>query len=310
VIFDAAGGSPAAQVKVVNSGASVGTEMPEDPVKSGFIFGGWYTEQNGGGSAFTDTTTVSEHTTVYARWVIRQYTVTFNADGGSPDNQTRTVAEGASIGAGNMPVEPVKNNHIFEGWYTEQNGGGTAFTGTTTVSGNITVYARWTNSVPASSLQEALTWLNTNAAEGGAYTITLNADESIGPNTLSYGNKQIHITIKGGAAERIVSLSSNGSLFTLGNGVTLTLDNNITLRGKSINTDSSLVQVNSGAALVMHTGAKIRNNGIYPGGNYVSTKGGGIVAYSALGGITADGSARHGKCAGVYIHPAAQSFRG
>jgi uncharacterized repeat protein (TIGR02543 family) len=42
--------------------------MPSEPTLSGYGFGGWYTEQNGGGSQFTETTPVTGTITVYAKW--------------------------------------------------------------------------------------------------------------------------------------------------------------------------------------------------------------------------------------------------
>jgi uncharacterized repeat protein (TIGR02543 family) len=145
VTFNAAGGSPETQTKMVPSGGSVGAaNMPLEPTRSGYSFSGWYTQQNGGGSEFTATTVVSGNRTVYAKWTIVQYTVTFDPDGGSPAPQTRTVNGGGSVGASNMPSNPTRSGHNFGGWYTQQNGGGTLFTADTTVTGDITVYAKWT----------------------------------------------------------------------------------------------------------------------------------------------------------------------
>jgi len=56
---------------------------------------------------------------------------------------------------------------------------------------------------------------------------------------------------------RTISLSSNGSLFTVGSGITLILDNNITLQGRPDNT-ASLVSVTG--SLVMNEGAQISGN--------------------------------------------------
>jgi uncharacterized repeat protein (TIGR02543 family) len=70
VTFDADGGSQATQTKTVNSGASVGAEnMPDEPTKSGYVFGGWYTAMNGRGSTFTAATAVTGDLTVYAKWL-------------------------------------------------------------------------------------------------------------------------------------------------------------------------------------------------------------------------------------------------
>jgi uncharacterized repeat protein (TIGR02543 family) len=211
--------------------------------------------------------------------------VTFDAAGGSPATQTRPVNSGDSLGAANMPAEPAKSGYIFDGWYTAANGGGTQFTADTVVSANITVYAKWNT-----PMQAALAWLDSNAEEGWAYTITLSEDESVSPQTLSYSGKAINIILKGDSAERTVSLNSNGSLFTVESGVTLTLDNNITLRGQSRNTDS-LVQVRNGGTLEMNSGAKLINNSNYSfsfgGGVYVSNGG----TFTMNGGIISGNSA-------------------
>jgi uncharacterized repeat protein (TIGR02543 family) len=116
--------------------------MPPEPVKTGYVFDGWYTTPSGYGTEFIATTTVSADMTVYAKWSVIQYTITFDADGGSPATQTRTVTDGASLG-GDMPPEPAKTDHVFDGWYTAPDGGGTEFTATTVVSADRAVYARW-----------------------------------------------------------------------------------------------------------------------------------------------------------------------
>jgi uncharacterized repeat protein (TIGR02543 family) len=265
VTYDANGGSPASLTRPVNDGASVGaSNMPDDPTRSGHTFGGWYTGTNGAGTQFTATTTVNENITVYAKWAITTYRVIHNSDGGNPIFQTRTVNDGASVGASNMPDNPTRSGYIFGGWYTETNGAGTQFTADTTVTGDTTVYAKWTvaNLSDLSSLAESLIWLADNAEEGGEYTITVSADETIASTiasrTLSYNGKRVSITLDGGEAERTVTLGSTGSLFTVGSGVTLTLGNNVTLQGRSSNT--SLIQVDDGGALVMNTGSKVGNN--------------------------------------------------
>jgi uncharacterized repeat protein (TIGR02543 family) len=144
VTFNADGGSPATQTRTVTSGDSTGSSnMPAEPGRSGYTFDGWYTEVNGGGTQFTDATMVTANITVYAKWTAIQYTVTFNADGGSPATQTRTVTSGASTGSSNMPAEPDRSGYAFGGWYTEVNGGGAEFTAATAVTGDITVYAKW-----------------------------------------------------------------------------------------------------------------------------------------------------------------------
>jgi uncharacterized repeat protein (TIGR02543 family) len=261
VTFDAAGGSPEPEPRKVTNGSSLGSaNMPSEPSNGEYLFNGWYTEPEGGGSEFTGTTRVTGDITVYAWWTLKpapiQYTVTF--DGDSPETETRTVSAGGSLGSANMPQDPTKREYVFDGWYTERESGGTEFTATTMVTGNITVYARW-RSFDSLSLAEALTWISTNAATEETYTITLKDDETIAPSLLNCLGKTVNITLTGGTTERTVRLRTTGSLFTVENGVTLTLARNITLQGRSDNT-ASLVRVKTGGILVMQTGSKIREN--------------------------------------------------
>jgi hypothetical protein len=89
---------------------------------------------------------------------------------------------------------------------------------------------------------------------------------------------------------RTISLSSNGSLFTIEKGVTLVLDSNITLQGRSGN-NGSLVIVNTGGAFIMRDGTKISGNavsnyngdggGVYVGGGTFTMNGGEISGNTA-----------------------------
>jgi uncharacterized repeat protein (TIGR02543 family) len=318
VTFLAGEGTPTIQTRAVNDSDALGSAMPTDPSWSGYSFNGWYTRQSGNGTKLTATTRITTDSTVYAYWTVDTsvlQTVTFGADGGTPDVQTKKVEKGSSLNdSASMPTEPSKTGFAFDGWYTEKNGGGTAFTATTLVTANMTVYAKWASStlVPATTLLGALTWLEANAKQGGTYIITLSADESIGPKTLSYNGNNVNIHIQGGNTgrvvssqggntERVVSLLSPGALFTVGTGVTLTLDSNISLRGRSDNT-VALVQVSVGGALVMETGSKISGNTAsgYGGGGAVSVNSGtftmsggtisGNTASIAGGGVYAKGT--------------------
>jgi len=155
VTFKSNGGVPANdQTREVVAGASVGAAMPIVS-RNGYTFIVWTTAQNGTGSVFTASTPVTGNITVYAQWNVvippppgtTYYTVTFTGNGGTPAEQTRSVARGSSVGASNMPVNVTRNGFTFIGWNTAQNGTGTAFTATTAVTGNIRVYAQWAEDV-------------------------------------------------------------------------------------------------------------------------------------------------------------------
>jgi uncharacterized repeat protein (TIGR02543 family) len=132
-------------IKTVTPPATTVTDFPADPIRTGYAFGSWYTARDGGGTAFTASTTVSADITVYALWTGETYTVTFDNDGGdtAASPATKTVTRPAAT-IDSLPAQPSKTGYSFGGWYTARNGGGTEFTASTTVSGNITVYALWT----------------------------------------------------------------------------------------------------------------------------------------------------------------------
>jgi hypothetical protein len=191
----------------------------------------------------------------------------------------------------------------FTGWETD---GATYQAGAYyTVNSNVTFTARWGAAVPvpSDSLARALMWISANAEEGGVYTITLNADETSTPCHLFFSGKTVSITLTGGAAERTIDLSSNGSLFTVPSGVTLTLGSNVTLRGRSNNT-SSLVHVGSGATLVMEDGSKISGNSntssSYGGGGVYVAGGTFTMSGGEIAGNTASSSSSSGG-GGVYV---------
>ena len=114
------------------------------------------------------------------------------------------------------------------------------------------------------NLAQKLLWLSSNAEDGETYTIEINADERISPQYLYYDGKTVSITLKGNNAVQSVSLNANGSMFMIGPGVTLILDNNVAIIGRSDNTDS-LIKV-SGGNLVINNGAKVTGNATYYGG--------------------------------------------
>jgi len=159
----------------------------------------------------------------------------------------------------------------------------------------IDMYQSAYSEVPGKNLAEKLKWLSKIAIKNCNYLIMINEDENLEPQTLSYDGKKISITLKG-EKERTVSLSGNGSLFTIKSGVTLILDKNIILKGHASN-NTSLVKINSGGTLEMKSMSKITGNtvttnesggGVYVAGNGTFTmRGGTIIANTAkcAGGV-------------------------
>ena len=124
--------------------------------KTGYTFTGWNTQQDGGGTAYTDgqnvinlTAIEGETLTLYAQWRANNYTIKF--DGNTADD-------------GNMPDQPMiydietslsingytKTGYTFAGWSTQQDGKGTIYADGQNVinltpeeGGMVTLYAQW-----------------------------------------------------------------------------------------------------------------------------------------------------------------------
>jgi uncharacterized protein (TIGR02145 family)/uncharacterized repeat protein (TIGR02543 family) len=95
------------------------------------------------------------------------FTVTFDGQGATvgPSPATKTVAAPATT-VGTLPTDPQRDNFRFDGWYTGTNGSGTVFTGSTTVTQTMTVYAKWTP-----------VFIVTYNANGGAGTAPVDANK-------------------------------------------------------------------------------------------------------------------------------------
>ena len=128
-------------------------------------------------------------------------------------------------------------------------------------------------------------------------------DESMKAKTLwlapTKTRLEIIIIFKGkeNGEESIISLEGNGPLFTINSPVTLVLTGGITLQGHSENS-SPLIKVASGGTLVMHAGAKIKDNKTdSDGGGVFVDKGGSFIMD---GGEISGNTARNGG--GVYCN--------
>jgi len=272
------GTAPAPQT--VNAGSPVTLPSGSGLTRTGYAFSGWNTHADGtganynAGASYTPTAPI----VLYAKWEVTTYTIAFDTNGASGTAPTaRTVTPGYSTSLPTMSWATV----TLTGWNTKADGTGTTYAvnSTYTPSGNIaaiTLYAQWDIPSLASvtGLANKLAWLQNFAQSDTSYTLDVDADESIDPPWLSYGGSGITITLQGVGTNRTVSLSDQGGEFTVDDGVTLILDNNIILQGRA-NTSASLVSVVPGGVLRMNAGSKITGNTQYLSGGALG--GGGVM---------------------------------
>ena len=96
-------------------------ELPT-PLRTGYDFGGWFTESGGNGEEVTSETIMMklyDHT-LYAKWTPKVFTVKFNPNTGTIGTPTKKVTYDETYGE--LPV-PTKPGYDFVGWYTAANGG-------------------------------------------------------------------------------------------------------------------------------------------------------------------------------------------
>ena len=158
---------------------------------------------------------------------------------------------------------------------------------------------------PGVNLAAKLAWLNSAAMSDSVYLLEVRADETINAHNLYYtGRENITIKLTGIDSEQIITLSGQGSLFTVGESVTLELHKNITLKGHDSN-NAALVTVNSGGTLLMENGSAITGNTNTSG--RLSSHGGGVFVngegayFEMLGGIITGNSISNASGGGVGV---------
>ncbi len=142
VTFEANGGTPVPAQQTLDYGSKV--TKPDDPSKTGYTFGGWYKD-----AEFTDDwdfdndTVPAENITLYAKWTVKQYTVTFDSQGGSTV-PSQTINYGGKV---TKPTDPTKAGYTFGGWYKEVACTNQWDFDNDTVTDNITLYAQWSQDI-------------------------------------------------------------------------------------------------------------------------------------------------------------------
>ena len=116
-----------------------------DPIREGYTFGGWYTDDNFE-NEITEITSLSEPLTIYAKWTPNSYTITLNPVGG--DLETDSVQVDYD-GEYQLSV-PTLFGYKFVGWYDGTGQTAVAYTDEEgrslapwTDTRGLTLYAKW-----------------------------------------------------------------------------------------------------------------------------------------------------------------------
>ena len=145
-----------------------------DPTRTGYTFGGWFTNSGFSGDAVTKIPAdATEAKTFYAKWTANEYTVTFDANEGKVTPENKTVTYDGIYGE--LPT-PTRSGYKFLGWFTDVTG-----TNKVTADNKVsitaaqTLYAHWSEDDSKYSL-----WVN------NTQVTAKNADDVFNDGTVSY----------------------------------------------------------------------------------------------------------------------------
>lgn len=235
------------------------------PVRTGYRFLGWSTKAKGdvmyeSGDSIRDLATVNGKTvTLYAVWTPKQYTLLFDANGGSISVNPmfgQTCGKAVALPSGSF----TRPGYVFTGWNTEADGTGTAYKNKAKVTfctnaAAVFLYAQW------QEIHYTVTYKNVpssaNAGNPSSYTmadgLTLQAPairgktfegwyldakftipfDGIVPDDASARNLTVYAKWSGSAATYNISFISNGGFGSMKDMENLVCDKEYTLRANA-----------------------------------------------------------------------------
>ena len=227
VTFESYGGTAVAS-ETVAFGSLVTTPVP-DPVRTGYTFAGWYSD------ALTTTpwdfatdTMGAGDMTLYAKWTVNSYQVTFDSNGGSAVN-SQTVAYGSLV---TTPSAPTKLGNTFAGWYADA-GLNTPwdFAANTVGAGDMTLYAKW---------------------DVNNYTVTFdsNGGSAVSSQSVAFGSLVTTPSAPSKLGNTFAGWYSDSGLTTLWNFATNTVGHDVTIYAKwTVNSYNVSFESNGGTPI-------------------------------------------------------------
>ncbi len=139
VSFDLNGAEGNVDSQPVKYGQSASKPSP-DPVREGFTFKGWFKDK-AATEEFDFDERITGDTTLYAKWEVNTCKVSFDLNGAEGSIDSQDVEYGSA--ASKPKVDPERKGFVFDGWYKDAQGT-EEFDFDVPITGNTTVYAKWT----------------------------------------------------------------------------------------------------------------------------------------------------------------------
>ncbi|MCH5155618.1 MAG: leucine-rich repeat protein [Clostridiales bacterium] len=228
VTFDSASGSSVASVQVLN-GKSF--SKPDDPVRAGYTFLGWYKESDYKTPFMFESDIIIADTTLYAQWgqsVLGEnvYTVKFDVGNyeGAVSLQPKKTVGGKLYGL----TEPQRDGYKFGGWWYSVTGKADELTyrvnADTVYNESTTLYAVWQNTTAGSKVASPLVSVVGNqiswdqVASVSQYKVQVvcnpeNPEQTFNPidRTVSETSTTVAFNVAGTYTVTVTALSSTGA---------------------------------------------------------------------------------------------------
>ena len=139
VTFNLQGHGSAIDAQSINYNGLV--NQPSAPSETGYTFGGWYKESGCSNAWNFSNDHVTAATTLYAKWTINSYDVTFDLQGHGTPIAPQSVNYNGFVSA---PSNPEAANYTFGGWFKEAGCSNAWDFAEDKVTDDLTLYAKWT----------------------------------------------------------------------------------------------------------------------------------------------------------------------
>ncbi|MEJ8305937.1 InlB B-repeat-containing protein [Saccharibacillus sacchari] len=139
VTFESQGGTPI-DAQNIDYGQHA-DEPTSKPTRTGYAFGGWYADSAGTQLFDFAGTPIEAATTLYAKWTINTYRVTFDSREGTKIAD-RNIEHGQKIAV--PEPQPTRVGYAFGGWYEDETLQQPFDFSGTEITGDKTLYAKWT----------------------------------------------------------------------------------------------------------------------------------------------------------------------
>lgn len=188
--------------------------------KTGYNFAGWNGNASGTGTDYTpaETFSISNNTTLYAKWTPKNFSITYKDQGNVSFSGTHETGYPTShtYNTATTLKSASKFGYTFDGWFTNSTCTGSAVTelGATDYTDDIILYAKWTINNHD---------ITRTAPSGGSLSIKVGSADAVNTNTTSDYNQTVVLTTtpdfgyyltgltvtKTGDASTVVSVTNN-----------------------------------------------------------------------------------------------------